>query len=147
MLLRFAFVFAAALAMVMPSQAGGLLLLSVGNPDAVNDPAARGAIATARLTLCHATSVSMHDLQVTAEGWIDGRRVVQKVRVVPVKGSQLLAIHWTRPAGGDWSLRFTAYGKVIKVAIGKDGVRPQSVRMDGPVFASNIAPTALVAKR
>jgi len=112
-------------ALALPMMAGSFVV-SVGDPAAAKDPAARGAIATARLT-DHTGPADNSLLEITAEGLVNGRRVTQPVRVTRLANS-MLAIHWKRPAGGTWALRFqiTSAKRAAFAEVGQGGVRPQT---------------------
>jgi hypothetical protein len=92
-------------ALAAPLWAGGVQL-SLGNPAAVDDPAARGALVTVRLS-SHGSPVDNAMLTATAEGIVNGERVSQPVKLTPLAKARLVAIHWTRPAEGTWVLRFS----------------------------------------
>ena len=109
---------------------GGPLLLSIGNPAAVNDPAAAGALATVRVLFCGGRFSGAPTPAVTAEGLVNGRRVTQAVRVAPLQGSDLAAIHWSRPAAGTWVLRLVTSGREVYVPVGRSPIRPESHLLD-----------------
>jgi hypothetical protein len=100
----------------VPLFAGGLQV-SLGNPEAVDSPAAKGALVTLRLS-AHGRPVDNSIVKVTAEGLIGGRRVSQPVKLVEIPESRMLAIHWTRPAEGTWVLRLSGVnGQYLHVPV------------------------------
>jgi hypothetical protein len=111
----------------IPLIAGGIQV-SLGNPEAANDPAAQGALVTVRLS-SHGQPVDNGLLQATAEGLMGDKRVSQPVTLVPLKNSRLLAIHWTRPAEGTWVLRFGFNGNAsyLHVPVESTVIRAQTL--------------------
>ena len=103
----------------------GSFVISIGNPAATKDPAARGAIATVQLST-HLGPSDNSQLAVTAEGLLGSKRVSTPVKLVKLQNSTLSAIHWTKPADGVWLLRFKiGPNRYALVPIGTHGVRPQ----------------------
>jgi hypothetical protein len=103
----------------------GSFMISLGNPAATSDPAARGALVTFRLSN-HIGPADNSLLEVTAEGLIDSERATMPVRLVRLKDSTLSAIYWSRPVKGAWVLRFKiGADRYAQVPVGLDGVRPQ----------------------
>jgi hypothetical protein len=111
-------------ALAVPLMAGSFVI-SLGDPAASKDPAARGAIATVQLST-HVGPADNHQLEVTAEGLVGAKRVSMPVKVVKLQNSTLSAIHWTKPAEGTWVLRFKiGANRYAQAPVGADGVRPQ----------------------
>jgi hypothetical protein len=98
---------AAFAAIAGPSFAGGVFL-SIGNPSAVGDPAAQGALATVRVL--NDVGTSMQDVKImgTAEGLVDGRRVTMPLRFDKLSVPGLSAIWWEQPKHGTWVLNLSA---------------------------------------
>jgi hypothetical protein len=110
--------------LAVPLMAGSFAI-SLGDPAASNDPAARGAIATVQLST-HIGPADNSLLEITAEGLVGSRRVSMPVKVVKLQNSTLSAIHWTKPAEGTWVLRFKIGSeRYAHVSVGTDGVSPQ----------------------
>src|SRR5262245_61653470 len=115
-------------ALAVPLMAGGVQL-SLGNPQAVEDPAAQGAIVPVRLSSTGNPGAN-NLLQATAEVLVNGKRVSQPVKVTPLTSTRLVAIHWTRPADGTWVLRFaiTNYGgSYLHVPVESATLKPQTL--------------------
>jgi len=110
----------------MPFAHAGGLFFSIGNPDAVSDPAARGAFVTARVLTCFGDVLTGRPIRATAEGLVNGKRVSVPRKVVPLSTPGLHAIQWTRPAEGVWVLELReSYDLGVIVPVGRDGVRPR----------------------
>ena len=111
--------------LTVPLMAGSFVI-SLGNPAVSQDPSARGALATVQLSN-HLGPVDNSQMEVTAEGFVGGRRVSAPVKVVKLQNSTLSAIHWVKPAEGTWVLRFKiGSDRYAHVPVGNDGVRPQT---------------------
>jgi hypothetical protein len=98
---------AAVAAIATPSFAGGVFL-SIGNPIAVSDPAAQGALATVRVLDCVGKNWQDVKIMGTAEGLVDGRRVTMPLRFEKLSVPGLSAIWWEQPKHGVWVLNISA---------------------------------------
>jgi hypothetical protein len=92
---------------------GCALFLDLGNPSAVNDSIARGALVTVRLFNCFGISEEGRGipfrrkdavLRGTAEGIVNGHRVSMPLRIVKLAVPGLSAIWWKQPTEGVWIL-------------------------------------------
>jgi hypothetical protein len=118
-----------------PSFAGGVFL-SIGNPRAVSDPAAKGALATVRVL--NDVGAIMQNVRImgTAEGLVDGRRVTMPLKFERLSVPGLNGIWWEQPKHGVWVLNLVAsptegcplYSGGCAFTFGVIPVRPDGVR-------------------
>jgi hypothetical protein len=88
----------------LPAFAGGMWF-NIGNPEAVQDPAAKGAFATVRVLVCCMTTVVDPVLVGSAEGLVGNARVSMPLRFTKLLPEGLYAIWWERPKDGVWVLK------------------------------------------
>ncbi len=99
------FRFFAGLLLAAPMFAGGFFL-TLGNPAASHDPAAKDAVMIVRPDGCHEPQKAI--VRGTAEGLINGKRVSVPLHMVALSQPGMYAVKREWPAEGNWVLRLEA---------------------------------------
>lgn len=111
----------------------GALVLSIGNPSANPEAAARHAVLVARITACH--SPEKTTVTATAEGIVNGVRRSVPLKVIPLSTAGTFAVARAWPEQGTWAVKMIAtnpdykdYATSVVVPIDKNSAQLGSVK-------------------